>query len=164
MRRVLHEWRRFGSLILLACALLGWSAGRFGSGSSRKYAVPRVLPPVAPFSVSRQMVPPSVGGDGRGVVKTQPPRDPFDEAASASLVEPSDPWKGFDSLRLGAIWRQSDDSLAVIGGLVVRPGDSVGGFRLAHCGRDAVWITGPLGSRRLGFQPKTDPKPGFPRS
>ncbi len=27
MRRVLQEWRLFGALVPLSCALLGWSAG-----------------------------------------------------------------------------------------------------------------------------------------
>ena len=164
MRRVLQEWRLFGALVPLSCALLGWSAGGLFSRPFRYGTGPQNPPPLARLTVSRQTRVPYARGNSRGSMIIQASRDPFDEAASAPSVEPSDPWKGFDDLQVSAIWCQPDDPLAVIGGNVVRPGDGVGGFRLAQCGRDAVWITGPVGSRRLEFKGKTDSKPLRPRS
>lgn len=164
MRRVLQEWRLFGALVPLSCALLGWSAGCLFSQPFQDGAGPQNPPPLARLTVPRTTSVPYARANSRSSMMIKASRDPFDEAASVPSVEPSDPWKGFDDLQVSAIWCQPDDPLAVIGGDVVRPGEGVGGFRLAHCGRDVVWITGPVGSRRLELKGKTDSTPRRPRS
>ena len=158
--------RRYVLAVLLpfAGALMGWAVGRRGSRPLWTPPNPQVLSAPTRPEVAVWTGGPSPVSDSRGSVAIRASGDPFDEGAPGRSVGSADPWMGFDSLRLGAIWCQPGDPLAVIGGRVVRPGDVLGGFQLAYCGVDAVWITGPEGSRRLGLQPRPDPKPVKPRS
>lgn len=164
MRNRLQRWYGLAVLLPLTGALMGWAVGRLGSRPLWNPPDPQVLPVPTRTDVPGWTGGPSPMSDSRGSVAIRASGDPFDEGAPGRLVGSADPWMGFDSLRLGAIWCQPGDPLAVIGGRVVRPGDVLGGFHLAHCGVDAVWITGPEGSRRLGLQPRPDPKSVKPRS
>ena len=164
MSPVPHRGLRFGVLLPFACALLGWAASRIGAHPSIRDARQQVVSAMArPTHLPCTGFPTARVGN-LGSLTGGVPRDPFDGPSLASLEGESDPWVGFGALRLGAIYRSPGGSFAVIGGRVVRPGDAVCGFLLVHCDADAVWLTGPVGSRRLGFQPRMDPKPGRSRS
>lgn len=164
MRHRLQPWYGFAALLPLAGALMGWAVGRLGSRPARNHRDLQVLPASTRPQVAGWTGVPFQRFCDRGSVAIRSSGDPFDEGALARSVGSADPWMGFDSLRLGAIWCQPGDPVAVIGGRVVRPGDALGGFQLAHCGVDSVWITGPEGSRRLGLQTQPDPKPVKPHS
>lgn len=164
MRHRLQRWSWLAVLLPFAGALMGWAVGRLGSRPLRTPRVPQVLAASTRPEVAGWTGVPFQRSSDRGSVAIRSPGDPFDEAAPARSVGSTDPWMGFDSLRLGAICCQPGNPVAVIGGRVVRPGDALGGFQLAHCSVDAVWITGPEGSRRLGLQPRPDPEPVKPRS
>lgn len=164
MRRRLQRWSWLAVLLPITGALMGWTVGRLGSRPPRNHRDLQVLPASIRPEVAGWIGVPFQRSSDRGSVAVRSSRDPFDEGAPARSVGSADPWMSFDSLRLGAIWCQPGDPLAVIGGRVVRPGDALDGFQLAHCGVDAVWITGPEGSRRLGLQPRPDPEPVKPRS
>lgn len=164
MRHRLQAWYGLAVMLPLAGALMGWAVGRLGSRPPRSQRDLRVLPTPTRPEVAGWTGGPFPMSDSRGSVAIRSSGDPFDERAPTRLVGSADPWMGFDSLRLGAIWWQPGNPLAVIGGRVVKPGDALGGFQLAHCSVDVVWITGPEGSRRLRLQPRPDPKPIQPRS
>jgi hypothetical protein len=68
----------------------------------------------------------------------------------APAAEPvPDPFAGLDQLHVSAIWREPDRQFAVINRRIVRVGESILGFRLDHCDRNAVWLGVPTVSRRL---------------
>lgn len=164
MRHLLqHRWWA-AALIPVAAAVGGWAVGllvsRPAQSDERSQAMPALVQPTVPWWNE----PSTRSPGGRDPITIHPLRDPFDESVRVPSAGSPDPWMGFDSLRLGATLCRPGDPLAVIDGHVVRPGDRVAGFEVAHCGPDAVWITGPGGSRRLGFQPRTNPKPARPRS
>lgn len=60
-----------------------------------------------------------------------------------------DPFASLDQFHVSAIWREPGRQFAIINRRILRVGDSIQGFRLDHCDRDAVWLGGPTGSRRL---------------
>jgi hypothetical protein len=164
MRPVIHRGLRILAIFPIACALMGWSVGWLSQRPPRDDVRLPGFASTALESGSRRPRATLLYADGEHRSPVGPSRDPFDGAAPLRSVALLDPWRGFDSLRLSAVWLQPNNPVAVINGHMVRPGDGVGGFLVAHCARDAVWITGPIASRRLGLQSKLDLKPSNPRS
>jgi hypothetical protein len=158
MKAIIHRGLQVAVILPIACAVMGWSLGRF---SMRPRWNQSVLPRETPETTGSL---PRMSGSPWRRSGSGSYRDPFQSVGAGVLEGSSDSWKGFDTLRLSAIWMDPNDPVAVIDGRVVRPGDGVGGFRVAHCVRDGVWITGPVGSRRLCLQAKPQLKTGTPRS
>ncbi len=158
MRSIIHRGLQVAVILPIACAVLGWSLGRFSVRPRWNQAdLPRETPETTGSHPRTTGSPWRRSGSGSY-------RDPFQSVGARVQVGATDPWKGFEALRLSAIWMDPNDPVAVIDGRIVRPGDGVGGFRVAHCERDGVWMTGPMGTRRLCLQAKTELKTGTPRS
>jgi hypothetical protein len=85
-----------------------------------------------------------------------PRRDPFllESAFPANLHGPSP----LLSWKLKAIWRQTGGRVAAINDRVYAEGDSIQGYRIVRIEGDEVWLDGPRGKERLGFQ-KTERSP-----
>jgi hypothetical protein len=164
MRPLIQHRLKAAAILPIACAMIGWSLGRFSMRPYRNEAVTTRDTQGITGTPSRK---PGMSWQRSGsecLSTCGSYRDPFDGVHAPASVGSSDPWKGFEALRLSAIWIHPNDPVAVIDGRMVRPGDGIGGFRVAHCVPDGVWITGTLGSRRLFLQAKPELKPGNPRS
>ena len=158
--------RRFLVAVIfpVACALLGWLLGRLSTRPHWNEAIPtRLTPSTMESAPQLSRIPRLRFETGRFLVHRSH-RDPFACMDGNAPERSTDPWKGFESLRLSAIWIHPQNPAAVIDNRVVRPGDGIGQFRMAHCGRDAVWLTGPIGSRCLRLQARAEVKHGNPRS
>lgn len=159
MRASLHAGSFVVMVLPVACAVLGWLSGRLWSGpfrneASRSKAGPGTLDsnPASRSELWRR-------GALERFPMSEPVRDPFSSLEVGVSRAVLDPWKGFDALRLSAIWMDPKGPVAVVDGRIVRPGDGCGGFRVTHFAPDAVWLTSTVGSRRLGLQsrPKIQP-------
>lgn len=96
----------------------------------------------------------------------RPVRNPFervkgtDLATKTNLIATS-PDKQGEILRLTAIWKQTDKSLAVINNKVVTEGESILGYKVAQIEQDYVVLTNELGKIRLDFgEPQSPVKSG----
>lgn len=164
MRASLHP----GSFVLMvlpvACAVLGWMSGRLWSGPLRNEAILTKASPVASESNLASRSEPRRRGAKIGHPMSGPVRDPFGPLEVGAPSAITDPWKGFEALRLSVIWMDPKAPVAVIDGRSVRSGDGFGGFRVSHFEPAAVWLTSTVGSRRLGLQSRPQIQPVGPRS
>jgi len=85
-----------------------------------------------------------------------PRRDPFLLAGQTSNqtggtnASPVSLWK------LKAIWRQTGGRVAAINERIYEEGDTIQGYRIERIEGDEVWLAGPRGPERLGFnKPQT---------
>ncbi len=72
-----------------------------------------------------------------------------------------DPFASFDQLQVSAIWREPGRQFAIINRRILQVGESIQGFRLDHCDRDAVWLGVRTGSRRLPLSRSVPDRPAL---
>ena len=164
MRASLHAGSFLVMVLPIACAVLGWMSGRFWSGPFRNEAILTKASPVASESNPASRSEPLRRGAKIGRPMSGPVRDPFGPIEVGAPSAITDPWKGFEALRLSAIWMDPTGPVAVIDGRMVRSGDGCGGFRVTRFEPAAVWLTSTVGSRRLGLQSRPQIQPVGPRS
>lgn len=77
-------------------------------------------------------------------------RDPFQ--IRSTPTKPVYP-RAMEVLNLGAIWRQTDSSLAVLNNHIYEAGDTVLRFVIKSIEPDRVWVQGPNGREVVDFKP-----------
>ncbi len=164
-----------GIMAVAAVALLGWRLWPILHRPSRSRPPQTVATPAPPAPVSTAVVPlPVAAGKFVAVQTSAPPvfqpggievspvkmnapswsdssqRDPFQMLGVRSANQASNP-PAMQVLKLGAIWRQTGNMLAVLNNRVVSEGDTILGFTIETIGAEHVWVGGPNGREEMVF-------------
>jgi len=165
-----------GLMVVAALALLVWRLWPVMHRSSRSQppqsvalaASPAAVPPpaededksVAVKTAATPVLQP--GGIEGASVKVNAPRwtessqrDQFQVHGVRSASQGSNA-PAMQLLKLGAIWRQTGNMLAVLNNRVVREGDTILGFTIETIGAEHVWVSGPNGREEMVFPLRAD--------
>jgi hypothetical protein len=138
MKKLLNKPWFVATLALIALSLMGRSVlPRLQmTGQSALAPAPAEMEPVAAPNA-----PPSIEAALHDLTVPATLRDPFaarvhPEAASAEPVVPD----SVDTVLLSALWTQDGETLALINGRILQPGDEIGRLKIESASQEGVWV------------------------
>ena len=165
MKILRHPWVVLGlSVVALGLVFYQVFQGRLRATASARF------PTAAPTVAERKALPLAESPTGKGnepgeamldqnYAQTHiaewlesPRRDPFLLAGPASDKAAGTNVSAIAGWRLKAIWRQTGGRVAAINDRIYQEGDTIKEYKIERIEGDEVWLAGPRGKERLGFE------------